>query len=704
MSGLARMRPYATRSLLLTLSGITVWFGESLPVALGVTFLALTLGPLLVASVLTQTRSAAPIRLLPVAALLFVALPISCLVHPRLASTGWLLTGRLVWSIVCMVTIATGRWGKSPSGWVVGLEPRRTLVLATGALMPFVISATNERAGTVAVFVPCALALVLARPSAGVSGGRWRRLLALGALLLYVLALAEAGSRGGWLAALVGCVAVLCVRIPRAQRLRAGVWATILVAVFVTAVLTTATGRDLTATVLTDGSPRGVSWEVTTTGRPAIWRRATMMIEDAPWTGLGLGSFGATAALLYPLPFAGGDSLEDAHQFVLQTWVDIGPLGLLALGWLTMCGVWWSGQRARGAPGPDRSLAAGVLGGLVAWTIFGLGDAVALGTVGNVSFWLMLGVSFTWGDRHADAPASHRGRVGHVPAVSVASVPASGAVALGVLLLSAFVLGWVAASGAGQGPADGAGAGSLGLAIERNRASVGVVGAVLGGRPANVAMARIEAVASRRQGSASPPGCHARWLAGALSGAVDQAEARRDQWRVLLQCSDRYVDVMAVAAPRDPALARIAIETHPTSSRAWRWWAETFPAATDASVKPASRAVDPRAVDPWTVDPGPSEHPAIVAWRRALALAPRQASSHQGVAWRRLGDRLAAEQRWGAALDAYAASCTHGDPGANGCMLAGTLAEDLGDRRQAAAFFARSRWPPARARADRPTR
>ena len=674
MSGLTRVRPYANRPLLVTLSGLTVWFGESLPVALGVTLLAVTLAPLLVASLRPRAWAAPAIWLLPVAMLLLLALPISCLIHPRLSATGWLLAGRLVWSVAFMLTLATGPWRQSSArGWTLGLDPRCALVLASGALMSFVIPATNERSGTVAMFVPFALAMVLKPSRDAVQGSRWSRLLAIGALGLFVSVLAAAGSRGGVLAALGGSFVVLILRIPRPQRLRAGIWAAVLLMVLATVVLTTPAGRDVAAAVLTDGSPRGVSWEVATTGRPMIWQRARLMIWDAPWTGLGLGTFGAAAARLYPLPFAAGNALEDAHQFVLQTWIDIGPLGLLALGWLTARALWLAAWRAREPLGSERSLAAGAFGGLIAWTIFGLGDAVALGTVGNVAFWLLLGVSFT-----LEKPCQNATTSGQIRGWPSLGAPVLSVAVLSVTLLGAWVLGWLAAMDSGNGL--GGGESSLRLAIERNRASVAVVRSVLGGRLTDAAMTRNEAVATHNPDSARHAGCHARWLAGVLAGAVGQNEERRQQWLLLLQCDDRYLDVMAVAVPRDRVLAQAAIRRHPTSARAWRWWADTLSGGAGGI---AEQAIDPSAVG---------------AWRRTIALAPRQ-----GVAWRRLGDLLAAEQQWGPALDAYAASCTHGDPGANGCSLAGTLADHLGDPRQAVAFLARSRWAPARARAERQT-
>jgi hypothetical protein len=405
-------------------------------------------------------------------------------------------------------------------------------------------------------------------------------------------------------------------------------------------------GRDLVARILTDGSPRGVSWQMATSGRPVIWQRAALMIEDVPFTGLGLGAFGPTAAALYPLPFAADGVLEDAHQFVLQTWLDLGPLGLVAIALLVVraLGIAWRGTG--GAASGEKRLAAGLFGGLVAWTIFGLGDAVALGTLGGVALWLFLGM--VWTLEAAARPRCLRHSM--------------------VVLGSLLALGWFIV---GMLHGERSSLVGLELSLERNLASLDVYRSVLGAQPANPALHRIDAVVSASSSKAS---CHASWLAGALAGAVDLPARQAAHWRRLLHCDDRYLDVLAGAASSDRLRAHTAVRDHPTSARAWRWWAGTF----GPSPSPRAR---PR---------------AIAAWRRAASLAPAQ-----GVAWRRLGDRLASGQAWAQAMDAYAAACTHGDPGANGCVLAAAVADHLGDHRQAAAFLRRSRWPPAQARADR---
>lgn len=69
-------------------------------------------------------------------------------------------------------------------------------------------------------------------------------------------------------------------------------------------------------------------------GRLEIWSRAVYMIQDFPYTGVGMGSYGRTADLLYPFSsFAPGTSTH-AHNLFLQIALDLGVPGLIA--WLAI--------------------------------------------------------------------------------------------------------------------------------------------------------------------------------------------------------------------------------------------------------------------------------------------------------------------------------------------------------------------------------
>jgi Tfp pilus assembly protein PilF len=84
---------------------------------------------------------------------------------------------------------------------------------------------------------------------------------------------------------------------------------------------------------------------------------------------------------------------------------------------------------------------------------------------------------------------------------------------------------------------------------------------------------------------------------------------------------------------------------------------------------------------------------AIALYRKGLALDP-----DNGRRWRELGDLLVKHDLQ-AALHAYSQSCQNGDPGANGCWLAGQTAERRGDLKMAISFYRLSRWSVALNRA-----
>lgn len=649
------------RLLSLILAAPVVWGLDAWPSSPWLALLAVLACGLMVWVVIASLLGTAGVRDGRMASLLLlVSVVFSVAISPRPLDLAWPLANRLLWGIAAMALIATwrqesslGRAASGPREDHPGQGGRLAMLLGFACLVPWLPLASNERAGTLAMFVP-----LLAVPwAAGVAGGRiWLRI-AAGLASVWILgSLMASGSRGGLLAAVAGLWAAALARRPKRPSLRACAWTTIAVLALSTLVLTTASGRMAIARVIADGSPQGLSVRLALKGRPEIWQRALLMLEDVPLSGAGLGSFGRVLHDCYPLDFAAGVTLEDAHQFALTTWLDLGPFGLLALVMLVARGLEraWSGAR-RPSAGSPRALAAGLFGSLIAWLLFGLADAVALGTPGSIAWWLILGVVWTLEPAAGvgeGAPPARRQRVAPV------------AIAVFVLVAGAYACGWRV---------------SLGSIVARNQAALSTFREVLkSGAGAHQAatqsvatpLAASEAMAAGTQRAG--PACGGAWLAGVRARVRNAPREQRAHWRRLLACDERYLGVLSVAAADDRALAMAAVGAHPSSAVARRWYA--------ASLGPA-------------VMPG-ARRAVIAVWRRALALDPSD-----GSAWRQLGDALVRDSQWPAALDAYAAACVHGDPGANACVLAGRLAEYLGDPRQAIAWYRRSRWPPAHARA-----
>ncbi len=87
----------------------------------------------------------------------------------------------------------------------------------------------------------------------------------------------------------------------------------------------------------------------------------------------------------------------------------------------------------------------------------------------------------------------------------------------------------------------------------------------------------------------------------------------------------------------------------------------------------------------------PDEGAAL--YRRGLRLSPGD-----GAAWLALADLLRYSDP-AAAEEAYLQACRHGDPGANGCLRAGTLAEARGDTATAIEYYRLSNWEGAQEKA-----
>ncbi len=254
----------------------------------------------------------------------------------------------------------------------------------------------NQLAGAMALYLPMA---------AGVALGGWRErrhglaLLALAAVGVTGLTLLLTQSRTGWIGG-AGGLATLGLLWGLTSRRRRVVLAAALLpllalAAVVAIVITLGPGR-LDQLIYGAGTPAGVEQavgEISLSGRGEIWSRAIYAIQDFPFTGTGLGTFRRVVPLLYPLFTVGPEvDIAHAHNIFLQVAVDLGLGGLvayLALLW-GAAGITWRAARS-GSPWV-RFVALGLLAGLVGLHIYGLADALALGSKPGLAFWMVLGL------------------------------------------------------------------------------------------------------------------------------------------------------------------------------------------------------------------------------------------------------------------------------------------------------------------------
>ncbi len=242
----------------------------------------------------------------------------------------------------------------------------------------------NVMAGVLVVLLPLAFALIF------LSWGRlhwYEQALTPTAFLFMLAILVLTKSRGGYMGAAAGLWVVLLLRWPR-------------VALGILVLTGGGAGYALhhCGTSVVINALSATSSLNNIAGRLEVWSRAWYMVQDFPFTGIGMGTFQKVANLLYPFFLAGPDAkIPHAHDIFLQVAVDLGIPGLIA--WLSLLllvflaawsvyrygrdnGDWWMA-----------GLGAGLIGSQVALIVHGLVDAVTWGTRPAVVVWALWGIS-----------------------------------------------------------------------------------------------------------------------------------------------------------------------------------------------------------------------------------------------------------------------------------------------------------------------
>lgn len=245
----------------------------------------------------------------------------------------------------------------------------------------------NELAGALAWIAPLALACLL-----GLGKKLWGRKRSLFFLILVVCLLTipvlfATVSRGGILAFCGGAVIVVAFFSPLRWRVVLGI-GIIIVGFMLVAFGMNPLNQDIVGDVL------GL------TGRMEIWSRAILAIDDFPLTGMGFNSFRRVIQVLYPLFAIPEDiDLAHAHNHLLQVALDVGLPGLIAYLsiWIISAGLLWEAGRKLVRHGrTDHSsytLIAGLAGSLVSGWLFGIFDAIALGSRPSFLWWMLIGLT-----------------------------------------------------------------------------------------------------------------------------------------------------------------------------------------------------------------------------------------------------------------------------------------------------------------------
>jgi putative inorganic carbon (HCO3(-)) transporter len=269
----------------------------------------------------------------------------------------------------------------------------------------------NEVGGTLILFIPLTLSLLLAtvrvpagsrwqmadsrwsaisyQPSANRVRSRWSINVGLSLILLItVFTLVLTQSRSAFFGLGVALVALGAIK-NRWLRL------TFILAVVVSVIVLWYFGVERVGHLLLDVGKETVAvGTLTFAGRMEVWQRAIYMMQDFPYTGIGLNTFDLVANVLYPFFLVGPEArVIHAHNNFLQVAVDLGIPGLVAyVSLLTVFTIIaWRVYRHCADP-KLQALAVGLFCGLLAHQVYGLTDTITLGAKPGIVLWAFLGV------------------------------------------------------------------------------------------------------------------------------------------------------------------------------------------------------------------------------------------------------------------------------------------------------------------------
>ena len=217
---------------------------------------------------------------------------------------------------------------------------------------------------------------------------RWRRLAAVGTVLC-TGALLATFSVGGWLGTGLAILVVVGLVVGRRAVLGLAVAGALAAAVILVVVPVERLAGRL--------DPR----QGTSFVRIQLWQAALSLVRESPLLGIGLDNFLYRYSTVMPADTPYEPNLSHPHNLVLQFWLQLGLLGLMALGWLLWLFVrltWpWAGDAT--ALSLDRALAIGALGSMTDFVAHGLVDNSYFLPDMAIIFWLTLAVSACLGDR-----------------------------------------------------------------------------------------------------------------------------------------------------------------------------------------------------------------------------------------------------------------------------------------------------------------
>jgi putative inorganic carbon (hco3(-)) transporter len=133
---------------------------------------------------------------------------------------------------------------------------------------------------------------------------------------------------------------------------------------------------------------------VSADGRFELWSRAVYMMQDFPFTGIGLGSVRFVLPLLYPtFRLSPAIPMDHLHSVYLHTGAEMGFPGLIALCAFLLGLLNFSLKALRhGNCDSMAPLVLGLFGTLIVFCVHGLTDAITTSTWAHLVAWGLFGV------------------------------------------------------------------------------------------------------------------------------------------------------------------------------------------------------------------------------------------------------------------------------------------------------------------------
>jgi putative inorganic carbon (HCO3(-)) transporter len=226
----------------------------------------------------------------------------------------WLLRGLwLAGLLLALYAFISVQWNTSKLHFIPAAIYSRFSIQVSDIANP------NVMAGSLVIILPCVLGVLL---FCGRRLGWFDLGLSVLATSIITIVLILTQSRWGIL--VFGASLMLLVVL----RWKRGWWVLVCGVVLVCVVVITFGPKPVLNEISTNTTLGGID------GRLEVWSRAVYMIQDFPFTGVGMGSYGRVADLLYPFFMYASGSVQHAHNLFLQIAVDLGIPGLIA--WLSI--------------------------------------------------------------------------------------------------------------------------------------------------------------------------------------------------------------------------------------------------------------------------------------------------------------------------------------------------------------------------------